>query len=304
MLTKGAENRKMLSAFLGVDEEEASRRLAVEVAVSSDTADSSYAVMGHDIEVMVSRTVRASGPTDPLSDPRAEVIVGPARARTKAGKKVWVGVVEGGVLVSREPVQLTETWIHPIFKRIAACYASGMALRLAIADGFPFRGSDSILISPAELLGADLAVIERPCEIAEALLAGGGAVANGFLFGLQSFDPRGRLHIVDPKKVRDGILNRCIWFTEEDIGNPKAHQLALRAQSHFPHLEFVPHEATVRDVVHQDDSVPLTRLITTVDSRRVRRSQRSIRRIDHRRRGVRSALQQAALQACLSKLYL
>jgi hypothetical protein len=220
---------------------------------------------------MLDRTVTASSKVDAAPHAAVEVIVGAAAPRTAGAATVWVGSISAGIRIAKDPFDQVPMTEHPIFGLIAACYACGMALRLALGRGLPFAGGDPILVSPGELLGDDLRLIDLPCFLDEAVLAGAGAVGNGFLYGLQYFKVIGRLHVVDPKQVHDGVLNRCIWFTNQDLKEAKSVAIVARAQAAFQTLVLVPHKKTIKEFTLQVDAPVLERLITTVDSRRARR---------------------------------
>lgn len=269
-LSREDENRRMLAALLGIDEGEAARRLNVTIVVTS-VQDDDHLSIAKEVHAMLNRTVSATF-TVPDAGAAAEVVVGPAAPRTDTAKRVFVCHVADGLLVSRTPMKASTERFHRIFNLLASCYAAGMALRLALGRGFPFGGHDEILVSPAQLLGRDLPHIYRRCHLADTVLAGAGAVGNSFVYALRCFDTSGTLHIVDPKRVHDGILNRCIWFTRADIPNWKADAIAARAQDMFPALQLVPHSCTLKEFYSQDGAPPLRQVVTTVDSRRVRRS--------------------------------
>ena len=102
-------------------------------------------------------------------------------------------------------------------------------------------------------------------------LAGAGAIGNAVVWALTDFDVRGELHVCDPDHVSDGNLNRCVWFTDSDVGELKAPRLAAAAQPHVPGLRLVPHATTLDGVAARRAGPWLQRLIVGVDSRRVRR---------------------------------
>lgn len=270
-LTKNLENRRMLAALLGIEDEEAASRLEVTVLVTAADDAGSVRIANHVLSIL-GRTVNASSDDADIVIAEVEVIIGPAAARSAGTSLVWLGPVADGIRVATDPFRQVPATVHQIFEVLAACYACGMALRFALGRGLPFAGASTILISPAELLGEDLRCIDQACDMGEAVLAGAGAVGNAFLFGLKFFQIVGRLHIVDPKKVHDGILNRCIWFSSDDNGIAKALAIAARAQRSFSALELVPHVATVNEAASALGSNGLERLVTTVDSRRARRS--------------------------------
>jgi E1 N-terminal domain len=270
-LTKDEENRKMLATVLGIDEEEAARRLDTTVLVTAASDSASQRIAGQVLH-MLDRTVRGSFEARPTPQVTVEVIVGTAAPRTVGVPQVWLGSAADGIRISNQPFDQVLSSEHAIFGLIAASYACGMALRFALGRKLAFPGSDAILVSPRELLGEDLDLLDLPCLLGEAVLAGAGAVGNGFLYGLQYFKPVGRLHIVDPKHVHDGILNRCVWFTCDDLNEAKATAIVARAQGAFPSLKLVPQVKTVKELTREADAPALERLITTVDSRRARRA--------------------------------
>jgi molybdopterin/thiamine biosynthesis adenylyltransferase len=120
-------------------------------------------------------------------------------------------------------------------------------------------------------LGIPEGALDRPINVGSAVIAGAGAVAHAFLRAARHLDIRGELAIVDPKTVQAGILNRCLYLQEDDVGGDKASVLAQRAQPDFPHLRLAPHvmdfKAYVRALGHPPETV-----FVTVDSRHVRRS--------------------------------
>lgn len=270
LLTSKQENHKMLAALLGINETEAAERLNVDALVTAGKGESKARTVAF-VETMLNRTVRATQIAAHGATPAVEVVIGNAQPRGGAPVVVWVGSTVSGIRVSREPFVPLPLTFHPIFELIAACYVCGMALRYAVGEG-GLAGDDLILISPAELLGRDLSVISKRCDVSKGVLAGAGAVGNGFLYGLQLFDVAGTLDVVDPKKVHDGILNRCVWFAASEDGENKAAAIARAAQGSFPNLKLVPHDATLAEYRKTQDASEPWALISGVDSRRARRS--------------------------------
>ena len=139
------------------------------------------------------------------------------------------------------------------------------------------RVIDGILISYADpfvlrfdALGASRAVLEQPMTLCDTVLAGAGAVSNGFLRAARHLDIRGNLSIADPKLVGSGNPNRCLYFDDADIGYPKATRLCAKAQGDFPDLQLDPFDGPFTDLVQARKRV--RRVIVATDSRRVRRS--------------------------------
>jgi E1 ligase-like protein/ThiF family protein len=268
-LTREQENRKLLAALLDIPEDEAAERLDVFVLVTS-ASDASSLRVARNVQEMLKRTVRAAFEVREGDLPAAEVVVGAASRRTNS-PAIFVAHVEEGIRVARSPSAVVNRQRHSIFDLIASCYATGMALRSALTEALPYGGHDAILISPEALLGGDLELLEFPLVLQDAVLVGAGAVGNGFLWGLRHFNVKGELHIVDPKRVHDGILNRCVWFDDRDIGEAKAQAIVRRAQDAFADLTLMPHAATLQEFYTKQGAPRLGRVITTVDSRRARR---------------------------------
>lgn len=108
-----------------------------------------------------------------------------------------------------------------------------------------------------------------PIDLTDAVLVGAGAVAHGFLKALRHLPVKGRLNVLDPKKVGPGNPNRCLYLTDADIGSQKAEALAEHAAGDFLHLKLEAKVAEFKDYARSKGKVPLA--IVTVDSRRARR---------------------------------
>lgn len=267
-LTKDGENRRMLATVLGITEDEAAERLGTKILITPANDEASHQIAMQIFE-MTNRTVNAT--FNPADECVVEIVVGTTPAQRFGLPHVWVGAVREGIKVCTMPFDPIAATQHRIFGLIAACYACGMALRIALGRQLPLPGHNTIVIQPQELLGEDLGFLGLPCEIGDTVLAGAGAVGNSFLYGLQHFDVRGTLYIVDPKHVHDGILNRCMWFSPVDVGGLKSDAIVARAQGALPGLRLLSRPCTVKDFAIAEGSPPLTRLVSTVDSRRARR---------------------------------
>src|SRR5439155_4371195 len=134
------KNRKMLSAILGIDDEEAARRLAAIVLVTA-AADRASQRIADQIVQMLNRTLNASLEAHAALKASVEIIVGAAAPRTARAMRVWVGSLADGICISKDPFDQVPPTEHAIFGLIAACYACGLALRFALGRGLPFAGS-------------------------------------------------------------------------------------------------------------------------------------------------------------------
>lgn len=272
MLTAKQENARTLASALGIQEDEAGEMLKCRVVVTHDQQCELAKLIATHTEALLNRMIDQS--VDNRDTNVIEILIGNARPSHKASHRTCVQISSEEITISsiQTSTSVVNPKIHPVFAIVSACYAAAHAVQRAIFDS---RGSNSspVIIRPTELLGEDLHLLSQTVDLGETVLAGAGAVANGFLYGLQLFSVSGTLHIVDPKNVAPGILNRCLWFDAADIGHPKSERLSVRAQRHFPSLQLIPTVTTVSEFVRHDlDPHRIERLIVSVDSPRARRS--------------------------------
>jgi hypothetical protein len=273
MLTAKQENAKTLASALGIHEDEAGELLRCHVTVNYDPQCEFATLVASHASALLNRMM--DGDIENSCTSAIELVIGNAKSLDKARCRVYVQILPDAITVSAKqmPPSVTSPGLHPVFAILSACYAAAAVTRWVAFGDQGGRVSSPIIVRPSELLGEDLRHISEPVNLGEAVLAGAGAVANGFLFGFRTFDVSGTLHIVDPKKVASGILNRCLWFETDDLGWPKSEQLSVRAQSHFPGLRLIPHVMTVSEFVRDRlEQHRIKRLIVSVDSRRARRS--------------------------------
>jgi hypothetical protein len=207
------------------------------------------------------------GPTSPC----VEVLIGPITARHPSARQVHVIWTEGEILLSNTAqTSACETQLHPIVVTIAACYIAAAAVN-ALLD-YPFSPAErAVRIPLRDLLGVHSAWVTQTIPLREAVLAGAGAVGNGFLTGLKCFSVEGRLYVADPKLVKESILPRCLWFDEHDVDESKSQVLVRKAQPSFRELQLVPWIGTVSELRVRLPAAKIERLIVGVDSRRARR---------------------------------
>jgi molybdopterin/thiamine biosynthesis adenylyltransferase len=152
--------------------------------------------------------------------------------------------------------------------KVAACYVAGQAIARSIARELAW--ASNFVISAARL-GVTVEELRGTVDLDEAVLIGGGGVANGLLWALEEVDARGTMDVVDPKGVSDSNLNRCLYFGPEDLKKPKAEVLAEKFK--HPHLQLVPSVGTFAALNKEKKRV--RRAITTTDSRAARRNVRN-----------------------------
>lgn len=266
-MTKAAQqNAMMLASILGVGEDEANERLQRTVLVTAPPGWK--AAWAADVGELLARTVQVR--FDPgNSPPDLELIVGGAEPRTTARRR-FADLDASRAVVGETPKQVGATEPHGLYRAAAACTVAAATVQAVIDDpALP------LIRLPMRLefsqLGIPTGALARPLQLDNAVLAGAGAVAHGFLRALRHLDVRGELSIVDPKCVQPGVLNRCLYLIDEDIRRDKAAALSARAQADFPRLRLTPRvmdfKAHVASLVGPPETV-----FVTVDSRLVRRS--------------------------------
>jgi hypothetical protein len=260
MLTAQEENEHTLMGLLGLSEEQAAQKLGFKVTV---TGPAIAQPLVDDISALLTRTLEIVAPS---AKPDLELAIGwpPVSGApivlyaSATGEKVTFRA-------SDAPPAAYEL-LPGLTRRVAACYGAGFILAHVIG-GEKYDGLPEPFEVDFETLGLDAALLSRPIHLNGAVLVGAGGVANGFLWGLRELEVSGDLTVVDPKNVGAGNLNRCLFFEETDLGQPKAEILAKRAST--TSLKITPHVGEFNDLL---GSGGVEMAISTVDSRRVRRS--------------------------------
>lgn len=188
--------------------------------------------------------------------------------------------------------------------KVAACYFAGQAIARAMAPQNAYVESDFIV--SADKLGATHGELSGQVNLDKAVLVGGGGVANGLLWALEEVDAQGTMDVVDPKNVSSSNLNRCLYFGDADVGQPKAEVLAKKFK--HPHLNLTPIVGTFAELSKKRT---VRRAITTTDSRAARRGVRNqypLEIIDASTTGASEVVtfseKQPTESACLSCVYI
>lgn len=255
----------MLASVMGVDEDEASERLDRTVLVTA-AADSSSRNLASEIVALLERTLHVSA--DPAAEACLELVVGRAAPRASV-RRIYADADADRAVVDASPVPMSTGEPHALFAAIAASFAVAAVISMAVDSGKLPKVALPMAIR-FDQLGISSEALDRTIDLDGAVLVGAGAIGNAFLRALRHVRARGRLPIVDPKKVGGGNPNRCLFLTAEDVGTDKACALAHNAQANFTAVELVPFVETFHDYVARE-GVQRTAIVT-VDSRRVRRS--------------------------------
>jgi hypothetical protein len=268
MSTAAQQNAMTLASLLGVGEAEAAKKLARTVLITAEPGWNTRWAM--EIADLLGRTLAVAHDPGPAA-PDLELVLGRAAPRSKA-KTLFADVDADGLVVDEAPLRrgAVAGAPHGLFAAAAACAVTAAAVRQAIGDPALPAVRLPMRLRFAEL-GAPLELLARGVELDEAVMAGAGAVAHGFLRAARHVPLRGALTVVDPKTVAGGILNRCLYLTQEDITHDKAESLTRRAQGDFLSLRLEPKVADFRDYVRSLARPPRT-VFVTVDSRAVRRA--------------------------------
>lgn len=266
------ENVLTLAAALGLDEEEASHRLQTTFMITYEATDNVAIKLARYSQQLLSRFF------EPVAhhEPDLEIVIGAVSPRLAPEKRVHVHVEPTHAEISREcePPEHRAASLPPVHStllRITACYVAAAAAKIACGPGLGGPMPNPAIIDFASLTGGRN--IPRSFSLEpKTYLAGAGAIGNAILWALQDYDVSGELHIVDPKKVRAGGENRCLWFTAHDVGSTKAERLCQNAQASFPLLDLVPRVGEFQRLPERGDSAWVPRLIVGVDSRGARRT--------------------------------
>lgn len=265
MLSAAEENIRTLMAVLGLSETEATQRLSVRVTVSCGAGAELFA---GDMRQLLRRTVEVVAPGEECD---VELSVG-CMPSTSASVQLMATLNKDALILQRRVIgdrYAAAAVIPGLTRKIAACYAAGYVIGRAIGGHLDQEVPEPFCFR-YEALGLPT---ESPLELIvlhDTVLAGGGGVANGFLWAAEELPIEGELVIVDPKTVRPGNCNRCLYFQPEDEGESKAELLAARFKR--PRLTVTPVVDTVHNYRLSRPGQKIKRIMTTIDSRAARRS--------------------------------
>ncbi|HZT01900.1 MAG TPA: ThiF family adenylyltransferase [Steroidobacteraceae bacterium] len=265
--------RTAIAAWLEREEAELGAQLTQPLALWCASHTPTAEALREHTHALLQRTIEhLHGDENPSpSSPAVEVLIGALAPRYPTARHVYVSWTEDQILVSDAAQRIpSQADLHPIVITIVACYIAAAAVNALL--NYPFSPAKrTVRISVRDLLGMDPTWARDKIALGEAVLAGAGAVGNGFLTGLRCFAVQGRLYIADPKVVKDSILPRCLWFDLSDIEEPKAEVLVRKAAPTFRDLTLIPWKGTVSELRVTLPGSKIERLIVGVDSRRARR---------------------------------
>lgn len=311
-MTAKKENLKTLAAALGIVEDEAEILLNASILITFNSGEETGRLLATELELLLKRTVEKATCDESVARlPNIEVVIGNAKPRSGA-KNIFVEISKSKIAISEIPKPKSDSVsLHPSLSLLGACYTAAKVLACYLGEAFPYKVDEPLVLDFQELFQDDMHMLHEPIDLETVYLAGAGAVGNGFIYGLRHFDVRGEIHVVDPKIVKDGNLNRCMFFNKEDLDLPKAEQLCKNAQTFFNTVKLVPRSSDLRELPEKSSGPWLKRLVVTVDSRRARRNlQTEIPRevYDASTTGIQEVVlhfnnQPSGEKACLSCIY-
>ena len=269
MSTAAQQNAMMLASLLGVGEAEAAEKLARSVLITAEPGWK--ARWSGEIGELLGRTVTVRTDLGETA-PDVELVIGDVAPKSSS-RHLFADIDDKALVVDHRFQRHHRggaSQPHALFGAAAACAVAAASLRVAIDEAALPEVRLPLRLDFCQL-GVPPGALARGVDLTEAVVAGAGAVAHGFLRAARHVGLRGDLTIVDPKTVQGGILNRCLYLTEHDLTHNKADALAQRAQPDFPSLRLKPEVADFRGYAKGLARPPRT-VFVTVDSRAVRRS--------------------------------
>lgn len=263
------ENAAALASALGLSMSDAASALEVRLVVTFDPMDPVARHLSEETIALLARTVTHVS-NSAQSEIDGEIVIGAAAPRTSS-VVLYVDVTENFAAIGRSRIRATACHDSPRFLLLmTACYAAAGILYHTLSRAFPFTVPNPLVLDFASI-GIDRTLLGRRVDLKCTYMAGAGAIGNGFLWAARHLNFHGELNIVDDDTVSSGNLNRQIWFTADDINDPKVERLVAHAQASFPSLTLLPRRCRLQELPERSGAW-LQRLIVAVDSRRARRS--------------------------------
>ncbi len=263
------ETARTIAVMAGIGAAAAAQLLNKRIAICADTSNRAGETLADELELLLARTFVS---VNRMRSEHADlcILVGATKSCDRIPTlRVGWSVDEIVIGTEAQPLSMPEDQ-HPLFLLVGACYAAAAATKLLTGLAITQPLPDPLAIK-FDQLGIERGWLNRPIVFSNTYMAGAGAIGNGLLRALRHVDARGTLNIADNDFVDDTNLQRQIYFTDNDIGEPKATTLANNARPHFPRLKLIPHDCRLQALRSPDDDRWLKRLIVCVDSRRARR---------------------------------
>ena len=267
------ENERMLASILGVADDDAADLLLQAVQITWAPNDLAGSLLGGFVVQMLRRTFRSVGtPDDPDPHARCELRINSAPARCAVARQIHAHLDAHGLRVGqgKERAGAESSSPPPVLALLSACFASAAVADTALGLPTGWFAPTGISVNFADWPGVPVEMFARRVDLGACQMAGAGAVGNAISLALRYLPVTGQLIVIDPKSVTEGILNRCLCFDANDIGQPKATMLANWIATHCPGVDARAFEGTLQQHRIQRPG-EIDRLIVGVDSRRARR---------------------------------
>lgn len=265
------ENVRTLANLLGINPDRAYDLLDRSVAVIFDKANTDQALFAIFLSDLLTRTLTTIELNPEAVDGYDVVVFLNDGETVRSAHTIFVRLSAKSIVIGDRLIDATDSGpLQKLQLLLGACYAAAQAVSFIVAEEQLIPAGETLNVQFDEIFGASFPY-DQWVEFGEAFLAGAGAIGNGFVLALSLLKPSGKLFIADPDYVDGGNLNRCLLFTENDIGLNKAKRLVANSQSMFERLELVARPLELQKVPEKSDSAWLKTLIVGVDSRRVRR---------------------------------
>lgn len=266
------ENNRTLADLLGSSEDEAAALLTAHAAITVEPSDTQGGVVAEHVQLILARTLARVTINDLAGSTVAvEIVVGSAVPR-HAAPRVFVSILGTRIVIGAQPGPSQGAAAQPITLLLASCYTCAAAMSRVVGPSLPYPVPEAYDVDLGKLLGTDLSLMNREVDFDEAVLAGAGAIGNGFVLGLSCLPVRGKLTIADDDKASAGNLQRCVLFQDGSIKWPKAEELCRAGEARLgAEVQFRPFNDIVQKLPERRPGPWLKRLIVAVDSPRARR---------------------------------
>lgn len=269
------ENALTLATILGIAEDVAAQLLDKTVLITMGENSPVAFACADFLQTLLARTITAVLRTPPPSkNVDLEILVCTSSRRTSS-PYLSISIEHNKATISDALHEFAgDAEVHKLLLFIVACYSAAAVMNKVIGNGLHYV-KYPVEIVFGELLEVDNDLWNQEIDLGECHLAGAGAIGNALLYSLQFLKVKGTIHIADHDTVSAGNLNRCLFFSTEDIGKGKSSALASNAQRCLPSITLLAYSSSLQDLRPTFTSLHgkrwLKRLLVGVDSRRARR---------------------------------
>lgn len=266
------ENSRTVASLLGLEDEQAAERLILPIQVTWETTDAGGNCLGLFVVRLLARTFhRVGSPSAPIADAAVELLINGATSVAGSAKQLHseIDAAAFACTTLRPCGKKLRSFVPDVLCLVAACFASAQVTHYALQLPNGLVSPEGVVLDFSAWPGVDASVWQTEVNLGELQVAGGGAVGNAVLFALQLLRASAQGFIIDPKEVVPGVLNRCLYFDDTDLGKHKATALARKLEVSGSRIRLRPICRTVAR--SRPEVAMLSCLVVGVDSRRARR---------------------------------